>query len=153
MKPDVALRKVTKGLGESLLESSIDGDELSLGVRPSSLVKAAANALKAGFEYFSFVTAVDRGKEFELVYHARAWQHGLALFIRTRVPRKEPMVATVTDIWPGAGWHEREVSDLFGVVFAGHPDPRPLILPDNWVGHPLRKDYEDDWIIKRPELW
>lgn len=153
MKPDALMKKLTKGLGDSVLSESLDGPALSIGVRSTALAKAAAGALKAGFAFFSFVTAVDRGAEFELVYHTRSWKDGAALFIRTSVPRDEALVATVTDVWPGAGWHEREVADLFGIVFAGHPDPRPLVLPDNWVGHPLRKDYEDDWVVKRPELW
>jgi NADH-quinone oxidoreductase subunit C len=58
-----------------------------------------------------------------------------------RLQGSDPLVDTVTTIWPGAEWHEREAFDLFGVRFAGHPDLRRILMPENWEGHPLRKDY------------
>jgi len=64
------------------------------------------------------------------------------LAVRLRVPRDGGHLPSVADIWPAADWHEREVFDLFGVIFDGHPDPRRILCPDDWVGHPLRKDYE-----------
>jgi len=67
------------------------------------------------------------------------------------VPRDEPAIETITDLWPGANWDEREVYDLMGVEFVGHPDLRRILLPDDWVGHPLRKDYRDDYVIPRSD--
>ena len=75
----------------------------------------------------------------------------VGIIVRTRLPRIEPHITSVTDLWPGANWHEREVFDLFGITFDGHPDLRRLLLPDDWVGHPLRKDYEDAGMIRRPD--
>jgi formate hydrogenlyase subunit 5 len=86
------------------------------------------------------VTGVDLGESIELLYHIRAHDH--IVTIRTEVPKKEAKISTITDIIPGANFHEREVADLFGVTFEGHPDPKRLILPDNWMPElfPLRKD-------------
>jgi NADH-quinone oxidoreductase subunit C len=62
--------------------------------------------------------------------------------VRVRVPRDGGHIASVADVWPAADWHEREVFDMFGVIFDGHPDFRRILCPDDWVGYPLRKDYE-----------
>ncbi len=69
------------------------------------------------------------------------WQSGGTIAVRIRVPREGGHVPSVADIWPTADWHERELYDLFGVTFDGHPDPRRILCPDDWVGHPLLKDY------------
>lgn len=61
--------------------------------------------------------------------------------VKVYCPRREPMIPSVCDLWPAANWHEREAFDLFGIHFTGHPDPRRLLLADDWVGYPLRKDY------------
>jgi NADH-quinone oxidoreductase subunit C len=97
------------------------------------------------------VTAVDWGDEFELVYRMRSRELQVGMFLKTRVPRENPRIESVTSLWPGAEWHEREVFDLFGIVFEGHPDLRRILLPDDWEGHPLRKDYQDDRLIRRPD--
>jgi len=70
------------------------------------------------------------------------WQNGGTIAIKVRVPRDGGHVRSVADVWPTANWHEREAFDLLGVTFDGHPDPRRILCPDDWVGHPLRKDYE-----------
>jgi NADH-quinone oxidoreductase subunit C len=70
------------------------------------------------------------------------WRDHGTIAIKVRVPRDGGHVHSVADIWPAAQWHEREAFDLFGVKFDGHPDPRRILCPDDWVGHPLRRDYE-----------
>jgi NADH-quinone oxidoreductase subunit C len=65
----------------------------------------------------------------------------LRLRVKVRLPADDPHVATVSDVWPAANWLEREVWDLFGIAFDGHPDPRRLLMPEDWEGYPLRKDY------------
>lgn len=111
-----------------------------------------------GFLLLADLTAVDwwpREPRFEVVYHLARF--GLAGFppsrlrIKVRVPGDDARVPTVSSIWPAADWLEREVWDLFGIVFEGHPDLRRLLMPDDWEGHPLRKDYPVQ--INRPVEW
>ncbi|MCL4079027.1 NADH-quinone oxidoreductase subunit C [Coriobacteriia bacterium Es71-Z0120] len=104
-----------------------------------------------GFDRLGMVTAVDRGDEFEVVYRLQSRRLAAGMFLKTAVPYSEPTVPTMCDLWPAANWQEREVYDLFGIIFEGHPDLRRILLPEDWVGHPLRKDYEDERIIRRPD--
>jgi NADH-quinone oxidoreductase subunit C len=96
-----------------------------------------------GFKYFSFVTAVDLRENFELVYRVRNLEKNLPLFFKVRIGREE-RVPSISHIYKGAEWHEREVFDLFGIVFLDHPDLRRILLPEDWEGHPLRKEYPID---------
>ena len=98
------------------------------------------------FDMLSCVTAVDNGVDaqtIDLVYHLYSVPFDVQLAIQTTVERQEPKVDTVSDIWRTANWHEREAFDLVGVVFEGHPDLRRILLPNDWEGHPLRKDYKE----------
>ncbi|MBE3597702.1 MAG: NADH-quinone oxidoreductase subunit D [Limnochordaceae bacterium] len=96
------------------------------------------------FDFLSNLSAVDRGDAgFEVVLHLEAMGSGMQMVARTTCPRDEARVPSVTSVWPTANWHEREAWDLMGVRFDGHPDLRRILLKDNWVGHPLRKDYVD----------
>lgn len=102
------------------------------------------------FDYLSDLTAVDyEDKGFQVVYHllsigTEAQNVGRKLVIKIDVPRDKPHVHTAVDVWPTANFHEREVYDMFGVVFDGHPDLRRILMREDWVGHPLRKDYVDE---------
>ena len=91
------------------------------------------------------VTAVDwpRRNVIEVVYHLYSYPHRHGIVLKVELDRANPVVRTVTGVWKGANWLEREVYDLFGVQFTGHPDLRRVMLPDDWVGHPLRKDYQE----------
>jgi NADH-quinone oxidoreductase subunit C len=96
------------------------------------------------FAAFSDVTAVDfyplREPRFDLVYHVVSPHRRARVRVKAQVAAGQP-VRSVTSVWPGAGWPEREVFDLFGIVFDGHDDLRRLMMPEDWEGHPLRKDY------------
>ena len=104
------------------------------------------------FDVLMDLTAVDylryRGREdgprFEVVYHLYSIRHNHRLRIKTRVDEDDAVVPTAVPLWPIANWLEREVWDMFGVRFAGHPDPRRLLMYEEFVGHPLRKDYPID---------
>ncbi|MFM7079634.1 MAG: NADH-quinone oxidoreductase subunit C, partial [Bacteroidota bacterium] len=89
------------------------------------------------------LTCVDWKTHLTMVYHLTSTTHRHNLVIKVKLDRNEPAIDTVCDIWRTAEFHEREVFELFGVKFHNHPDLRNLILPDEWKGFPLRKDYED----------
>ena len=97
------------------------------------------------FAFLADVTAVDylpAEPRFEAVYHmVSIGASPKRLRVKVRVPGGDPRVPSVVPVWPTAGWLEREVFDLFGITFDGHPDLRRILTPDDWVGHPLRKDY------------
>ncbi|HEU5155392.1 MAG TPA: NADH-quinone oxidoreductase subunit C [Streptosporangiaceae bacterium] len=95
-----------------------------------------------GCAFFDWLTGVDELTDgFGVVAHVYAPESGHQLLIRTRVPREEPALATATEVYRGANWHERETYEMFGVVFDGHPNLTPLLLPDGFEGHPLRKEF------------
>jgi NADH:ubiquinone oxidoreductase subunit C len=103
-------------------------------------------------DYLIELTAVDWKDRFDVVVHVLSLQHGHKVFLRCALPREEhPEIDSLTGIFAGAGWHEREAYDFFGIRFAGHPDPRRIFLEDDFPGHPLRKDFEDPTrVVKRP---
>ena len=76
-----------------------------------------------------------------VAYHLFSYSQRHRFAFKAHTPRKNPHIPSVTQIWPAADWHEREAFDLFGIIFDGHPDLRRILLPEDWVGHPLRKDY------------
>jgi len=95
------------------------------------------------FSFLAELTAADywpREPRFEVVYVLVSLEHKLRLRMKVRLPGHDPHLATVSGIWPAANWLEREVWDLFGIAFDGHPDPRRLLMPEDWEGSPLRKD-------------
>ena len=97
-------------------------------------------------------TAVDypkREKRFDIIYHLYSFDRNNRLRLRVQVGAEEK-VPSVTGVWPTANWLEREIYDMFGVVYEGHPDLKRILIPDEWVGHPLRKDYD---ILKQDEAW
>jgi NADH-quinone oxidoreductase subunit C len=96
------------------------------------------------FTFLAELTAVDfwpREPRFEVVYILVSMTQRLRLRLKVRLHGNDAHVPTVSDVWPAANWLEREVWDLFGIMFDGHPDPRRLLMPDDWEGYPLRKDY------------
>jgi NADH-quinone oxidoreductase subunit C len=95
------------------------------------------------FEVLSDLTALDWPKEekIQVVYHLYSYPNKHQMVLKVDLPRENPRIATVEDIWKVANWFEREVFDLFGVIFEGHSDLRRIMLPEDWVGFPLRKDY------------
>jgi NADH-quinone oxidoreductase subunit C len=97
------------------------------------------------FDLCEDLTAVDWPKRnvIEVVIHLLSLKHRHAVKLKVEADRANPVVPSLTGVWKGTDWFEREVYDLFGVTFTGHPDLRRIMLPDDWVGHPLRKDYQE----------
>lgn len=104
------------------------------------------------FTHLSTISGADIGTEIELVYHLEGG--GTFLGLKTRVPKSNPTIKTITAIIPGANWYEREIQDMFGVKVEGHPDPRRLILPETWPDNtfPLRKDWKAESMLPK-EMW
>jgi NADH-quinone oxidoreductase subunit C len=130
---------------DAVTAGKLDRNELTLEVRPSKIV-SVCGFLKydQAFVRLSSVTAVDRypaEPRFEIVYHLHSVERKERVRLKCRLPGSDPVIESVTSVWRGAGWYEREVFDLFGIRFIGHPDLRRIMMPDNWEGHPLRKDY------------
>jgi NADH-quinone oxidoreductase subunit C len=130
---------------------SIEFGDGTLVVPADRLHGAAADLKELGFSRLSMVTAVDNGEVFTLVYRLKSRTLEAGIFLKADVPREDPRIDSVFDLWPAADWQEREVFDLFGITFTGHPNLCRILLPDDWQGHPLRKDYADANIIKRPD--
>lgn len=95
------------------------------------------------FDYLFCLTCVDWKTHFTMVYHLTSTTHRHTVVVKPKLDRTDARIKTISDIWRTAELHEREVYDLFGVEFVGHPDLRRLILTNDWQGFPLRKDYED----------
>jgi len=113
---------------------------------PAGSLLATCRALKdsLGFNVLVEITAADylplRTPRFEVVYHLLSVAKKERLRLKVRVGADDP-IPTVQSVWPAAGWPEREVWDMFGIIFDGHPDLRRLLMPEDWEGHPQRKDY------------
>ncbi|MCL5429688.1 MAG: NADH-quinone oxidoreductase subunit C [Chloroflexi bacterium] len=115
-------------------------------IAPDRIVEAArALRDKHGFEMLAALSAVDywpqREPRFHVVYEFKAVAKKLRLEVRVPLNGDEPELDTVSSVFPNANWHERELWDMFGLKIKNHPDLRRILMPEDWVGHPLRKDY------------
>ncbi len=125
-------------------EASTHG-EWTLDVDPARIA-AVCRFLRDSEQFvrLSDLTAVDwhpREPRFEVVYHLHSLERNRRLRLKCRLAGGAPEIETVTGVWRGADWYEREVFDLFGIVFRGHPNLKRIMMPEDWEGHPLRKDY------------
>lgn len=129
---------------DGLLDARFDHNELTLTVGPSDIVPALEALKAAGYNAFEDMTAVDwypNEPRFQLSYHILSHAFKERIRLRAMVSGDAPSVESATAVWPGANYYEREVFDLFGVRFEGHPNLRRILMPEDWTGHPLRKDY------------
>lgn len=125
-----------------LVDHKQKGWHLDVRVAPDQVVEAARLVDQQGF-VIDAVTGVDwiAAGEMEIVYDFFHPVAPLRIVMRTRVPRSKPELPTISGVYPGANWHERETHDFFGIVFLGHPDLSPFLLPEDADYHPLRKDF------------
>lgn len=154
-----------KKFGDKITGSNLEALDPWIEVTPPSIVEVLTylrDDPKLRFNYLSCITAVDYFEpdpkkaakagiveRLELVYHLWSLPNKSTLVVKAMLPRWKdgiagelPEIPTVTGVFSTANWHEREVYDLSGIHFVGHPDPRRILCPEDWVGHPLRKDYE-----------
>ncbi|MEN6373005.1 MAG: NADH-quinone oxidoreductase subunit D [Armatimonadota bacterium] len=141
---------VRQNFPDAVLESDAANGELVLKIAPESLV-AISQFLKdqpeLSFDYPASITGVDWNDRMEMLYHLTSLSTGKKVVLKTDLDHENPEVESVVPVWKGADWQEREVYDLLGVRFTGHPNLKRILLPEGWEGYPLRKDYvipEDD---------
>ena len=163
-------RTVQEKLPEAIQEVRTFRGETTLVVKPQALLPVA-RLLKEdpdlGFRYLSDLSAVDypeRPQRFEVNYHLVNLQTDQQVRLKVSVGGETPTLPSVTSVWSGANWQEREVYDMFGIAFEGHPDLRRILMPHFWKGHPLRKDYplggeevrftqNKDTVVPQPPEW
>jgi NADH-quinone oxidoreductase subunit C len=129
---------------EALTDAKFDFNELTLTVAPEEIRAAAATLQAAGYNFFEDMTAVDwfpASPRFQLSYHLVSFAYKDRIRLRVFLEDADPAVNSITQVWAGADYFEREVFDLFGIRFEEHPNLRRIMMPDEWQGHPLRKDY------------
>jgi NADH-quinone oxidoreductase subunit C len=134
-----------KGIEEFLVGSSVYAGELTLEIKPSALLKVMAG-LKSqmGYTFLADITGIDYysdEKRFGVAYNLVNMIERKRLRVLVRVDEKEPTVDSVTDVWKAANWFEREVWDMVGIRFHGHPDHRRIYMPEDFDFHPLRKEF------------
>jgi NADH-quinone oxidoreductase subunit C len=137
--------------GDSIIREDDFRNEQSFHIQPDSLT-AVCTALLENDEldvrFLADITSVDwlgyedeMGGRFEVVYNLYSLSHKYRFFLKVMLPADDPEIASLTPLWKGAGWLEREVFDLMGIAFIGHPDLTKILTPDDLEGHPLRKDF------------
>ena len=149
---DETLQQTCAGLRERFPEHVSEPEEtlgeVSVRIRPGRIAEVCAHLRdEEAFELLSDVSGVDflgvapATERFLVAYHLASLRRNLRLRLRVFVPEGEETLPTVTGVYPTAEWQEREVYDFFGIIFEGHPDLRRILMPDDWEGHPHRKDY------------
>jgi NADH-quinone oxidoreductase subunit C len=124
------------------------GDEW-IAIAPDAVRETLTELRGQGYEALAFLTCVDHlaqagsdeANRFELVYELRSYEHRKVLRVRVFLAESTPAAPSVADLYPNANWDERETYDMFGITFDGHPNLTRILNPDDWVGHPLRRDY------------
>ncbi len=137
--------EVAKKIAEVVPGSVAAADKVTVVVSSKSLYQVAEflkNTLGLDFDYLNDLTAVDYLDYFEVVYHLTSLKHNHSLVLKTRCyEREKPIVSSVVSLWRAADFQEREVYDLMGITFEGHPNLKRLLLWEGFAGHPLRRDY------------
>ena len=137
---------ITSQFPAAVLDTILFRGETTLVIKPEALIAVAVflrDEPSLGFALLSDVSAVDHYPDrprFAVNYHVYALDNALSLRLKVWLDGETPSVASLTGVYPGANWHEREVWDLMGIRFDGHPDLRRIFMPDDFLGHPLRKD-------------
>jgi NADH-quinone oxidoreductase subunit C len=139
-----AVKALATWNNDAFLDAKYVLDELTLSVDAEFLREALKTLQSAGYDFFEDMTAVDwypSVPRFQLTYHLLSHALKQRVRVRAMVEEDDASVESITSLWPGANYFEREVFDLFGIRFEGHPNLRRILMPDDWKGHPLRKDY------------
>jgi len=133
-----------KALANLATDAKFDRTELTITVARENIIAAGEAVLQAGYTFLEDVTAVDwypSEPRFQITYHILSMSLKERLRLVVRLDSGDAAIDSITPVWPSANFYEREVFDLFGVHFGGHPNLRRFMMPEDWNGHPLRKDY------------
>jgi NADH-quinone oxidoreductase subunit C len=147
LKSHPALARLVGGNASVVQAVKFDRDELTIWIEKDAIREVCAilrDSPDCPFNYLCDVTCVDwhpSEPRFEVVYHLLAIAKRERVRLKARLDGSSPAIESVTSVWPSANFYEREVFDLFGVRFSGHPNLKRIMMPDDWEGHPLRKDY------------
>jgi NADH-quinone oxidoreductase subunit C len=144
MTPEAMHAKLRATCGAAVLDLDATGLDAWIGVDAAAIAAVAAVAKQdpeLDFKSLMCLSGVDAKENLQVVYHLHSLTHRHKLVLKVTVPKTDPVTQSVVGVWRGADWYERECFDLYGVRFDGHPDLRRLLLPDDWEGHPLRKEY------------
>ena len=147
LESNIALKKLRELNPEAVEDARLFRDEVTIYIRDSSILQACEflrDEPDLKFKFLADVTALDlypQEPRFEVVYHMLSLETAQRLRLKVRVSGEHPHCLSVFPVWPSANAFEREVFDLFGIIFDGHPYLRRIVLPDEWEGYPLRKDY------------
>lgn len=156
MTPEQIADIVKAALDGAVVDAAMAGGHPSITVaadRWPAVAKFLRDDARLQMNFLRCVSGIDwlEKGEIEVVYDLMSvrpggngpmWAGDNVLAVRVRVPREGGSLPSAAEIWPAADWHEREVYDMFGTMFTGHPDLRRILCPDDWVGYPLRKDYD-----------
>ena len=169
MTPGQIASKLTERFGSAITESLPEDKHPRVHTSAEKwrdIAEYLRNDEELAFDFLACLTAVDYVADGKLcaVYDMRSSTHGHWFCVKVYVDRNRPHIPSVMDLWPAADWHEREAFDMMGIIFDGHADLRRILLPEDWQGYPLRKDYvfpreyhgipgstEIDW-QQKPEL-
>ena len=139
-----AITSLLSSLPDAIVDAQFDRNELTLTIDRDQIRGACSTVQAAGYNFLETVTCVDwypSEPRFQVTYHILSHSLKERLRLCVMVDSLDTEVASITPEWPSANFYEREVWDLFGVRFGGHPNLRRIMMPDQWEGHPLRKDY------------
>jgi len=141
---NVAIQAVRAAHPEAIANAKFDRGELSLVIAAGDIRAVCRTLQRAGYNFLEDVTCVDwypADPRFQVTYHILSHRLKERVRLEVMVESIDPSVDSITPVWPSANFYEREVWDLFGVRFHGHPGLRRIMMPEDWEGHPLRKDY------------
>lgn len=133
----------------TVIETKIQRERrIWITLKREALLEVCRYLKEREFDHLSSISGVDYKDRFEVVYHLWSYSKKMLFSLKVPLPKEDPTVDSLTSIWSGANWHERETYDMFGIVFKGHPNLTRILLPEDFQGYPFRKDYklaENPW--------